>query len=105
VVLSFRYATASARSDGLLLLCGGRDGNSVVCETMSALFYTSSIPKYMAFFKWPQSPTCDFYFFMKAILKIKENKNHEIFFMTNLLMILFSFDLSQQPLRYGIVDR
>ncbi|EMS49544.1 Serine/threonine-protein phosphatase BSL2-like protein [Triticum urartu] len=24
------YATASARSDGLLLLCGGRDGNSVV---------------------------------------------------------------------------
>jgi hypothetical protein len=26
----FRYATASARSDGLLLLCGGRDANSVV---------------------------------------------------------------------------
>lgn len=25
-----RYATASARSDGLLLLCGGRDANSVV---------------------------------------------------------------------------
>uniref|UniRef100_A0A2P2MSI7 Serine/threonine-protein phosphatase n=1 Tax=Rhizophora mucronata TaxID=61149 RepID=A0A2P2MSI7_RHIMU len=25
------YATASARSDGLLLLCGGRDANSVVC--------------------------------------------------------------------------
>ncbi|MQM19303.1 hypothetical protein Taro_052304 [Colocasia esculenta] len=24
------YATASARSDGLLLLCGGRDANSVV---------------------------------------------------------------------------
>jgi hypothetical protein len=50
VVLSFRYATASARSDGLLLLCGGRDGNSVVCETMSALLYTSSIPKYMTFY-------------------------------------------------------
>lgn len=27
-----RYATASARSDGLLLLCGGRDANSVVSE-------------------------------------------------------------------------
>nr|XP_009598633.1 serine/threonine-protein phosphatase BSL3-like isoform X1 [Nicotiana tomentosiformis] len=26
------YATASARSDGLLLLCGGRDANSVVSE-------------------------------------------------------------------------
>ena len=25
-----RYATASARSDGLLLLCGGRDASSVV---------------------------------------------------------------------------
>ena len=25
-----RYSTASARSDGLLLLCGGRDANSVV---------------------------------------------------------------------------
>ena len=28
--MMFRYATASARSDGLLLLCGGRDANSVV---------------------------------------------------------------------------
>lgn len=28
----FRYATASARSDGLLLLCGGRDANSVVSQ-------------------------------------------------------------------------
>lgn len=28
-----RYATASARSDGLLLLCGGRDASSVVSET------------------------------------------------------------------------
>lgn len=27
-----RYATASARSDGLLLLCGGRDANSVVSK-------------------------------------------------------------------------
>lgn len=27
-----RYATASARSDGLLLLCGGRDANSVVSQ-------------------------------------------------------------------------
>lgn len=27
---SCRYATASARSDGLLLLCGGRDASSVV---------------------------------------------------------------------------
>lgn len=26
-----RYATACARSDGLLLLCGGRDATSVVC--------------------------------------------------------------------------
>jgi hypothetical protein len=31
-----RYATASARSDGLLLLCGGRDGNSVVSFILSA---------------------------------------------------------------------
>jgi len=30
-----RYATASARSDGLLLLCGGRDANSVVSESCS----------------------------------------------------------------------
>lgn len=29
-----RYATASARSDGLLLLCGGRDANSVVSKTI-----------------------------------------------------------------------
>ena len=29
-LLLSRYATASARSDGLLLLCGGRDANSVV---------------------------------------------------------------------------
>lgn len=29
-MLLSRYATASARSDGLLLLCGGRDANSVV---------------------------------------------------------------------------
>lgn len=26
-----RYATACAGSDGLLLFCGGRDANSVVC--------------------------------------------------------------------------
>jgi hypothetical protein len=31
----FRYATASARSDGLLLLCGGRDANSVVSAMLS----------------------------------------------------------------------
>jgi hypothetical protein len=31
-----RYATASARSDGLLLLCGGRDANSVVRFILSA---------------------------------------------------------------------
>ena len=30
-----RYATASARSDGLLLLCGGRDANSVVSSELT----------------------------------------------------------------------
>lgn len=29
-----RYATASARSDGLLLLCGGRDANGVVSKSL-----------------------------------------------------------------------
>jgi hypothetical protein len=28
-----RYATACARSDGLLLLSGGRDASSVVCSS------------------------------------------------------------------------
>ena len=32
-----RYATASARSDGLLLLCGGRDANSVVSQIVPLL--------------------------------------------------------------------
>ncbi|XP_074357906.1 uncharacterized protein LOC141697422 isoform X2 [Apium graveolens] len=33
LLLQIRYATASARSDGLLLLCGGRDANSVSTAT------------------------------------------------------------------------
>jgi protein phosphatase len=32
-----RYATACARSDGLLLLCGGRDANSVPLDTAYGL--------------------------------------------------------------------
>ena len=36
-----RYATASARSDGLLLLFGGRDANSVV----SNIFHLNNLKK------------------------------------------------------------
>ncbi|KAM7522628.1 hypothetical protein LguiA_012530 [Lonicera macranthoides] len=45
LVLSFapvtlsRYATASARSDGLLLLCGGRDANSVGNSSLPEQFH------------------------------------------------------------------
>ena len=37
-----RYATASARSDGLLLLCGGRDANSVVSYLLILLIHKTS---------------------------------------------------------------
>lgn len=39
-----RYATASARSDGLLLLCGGRDANSVVSEMPDPITRLSFTP-------------------------------------------------------------
>lgn len=35
--LLFRYATASARSDGMFLLCGGRDASGAVC----GIFYAT----------------------------------------------------------------
>lgn len=36
-MLFHRYATASARSDGMLLLCGGRDSSGMV---QTALFFS-----------------------------------------------------------------
>jgi hypothetical protein len=42
-MLLFRYATASARSDGLLLLCGGRDTNSVVSDILLLAVNSSGV--------------------------------------------------------------